>query len=313
MIVTLPALVAPDRSRPPSALGSASFILAERGRQHHWQGAGCLSIKSFFGGRALYEAGAGLHAVDDRGYLVLNDGQPYTILVDADEPVESFCIFFESGFAEEIQRCLLTAHPERLLDDPTGVDAPPVEFVQRVYPHDELLSPLLFSLRERISRAPVHDIALEEHLHALASRLVALHRGELRQIATIEAVRAATREEIHRRLFRAKDYADAMFSRRVTLADLARAACLSPTHLLRSFRQVFGMSPGQYLTERRLHEAARLLARSAASVTDICQAVGFESLGTFSTRFRRRFGLSPQAFRPSRSKRIVAASRRGPP
>jgi AraC-like DNA-binding protein len=88
-----------------------------------------------------------------------------------------------------------------------------------------------------------------------------------------------------------------MFERRVTLEDLARVSCLSPNHLLRTFRQAFGQTPHQFLVERRLEEAKRLLRDRDVPVTEICMKVGFESLGSFSALFRKRFGASPSEWR----------------
>jgi len=96
-----------------------------------------------------------------------------------------------------------------------------------------------------------------------------------------------------RRLVRARDFLHAEATRNPTLDELARAAGLSRAHLARQFAQTFGLPPHQYLVQLRLDEAKRALA-DGQSVTDVCFRVGFESLGTFSTSFRRRTGMSPR-------------------
>jgi transcriptional regulator GlxA family with amidase domain len=63
------------------------------------------------------------------------------------------------------------------------------------------------------------------------------------------------------------------------------------------FKLAFARTPMQFLQETRLEAARRLLAHTGDSITSICFAVGFESLGSFSWLFRRRFGASPRAFR----------------
>jgi AraC-like DNA-binding protein len=63
------------------------------------------------------------------------------------------------------------------------------------------------------------------------------------------------------------------------------------------FKQVFGATPHQYLTARRLERARYLLAHTDQPVTEICLSVGFASLGAFSWLFRRRVGVSPAAYR----------------
>jgi len=82
-----------------------------------------------------------------------------------------------------------------------------------------------------------------------------------------------------------------------TIADLAREACVSPSHFIRQFEAVFGRTPHQFRIDARLDLAKRLLARGSYSVTDVCMEVGFSSLGSFSTLFTRRFGEPPSAYR----------------
>ena len=98
-----------------------------------------------------------------------------------------------------------------------------------------------------------------------------------------------------RRLLKARDLLHAQVSRGVTLDELARQAGLSRAHLARQFSDTFGVPPHQYLVQLRLDLAKRALA-GGAPVTEVCHEVGFESLGTFSTSFRKRVGLSPRAY-----------------
>jgi|SRR5262245_35319045 len=78
-----------------------------------------------------------------------------------------------------------------------------------------------------------------------------------------------------------------------SVAALAAEVRLSRAHFLRSFTEAFGVTPHAYLTEVRLHQAKRALARGA-SVTEACLDVGFSSLGSFSSLFMRRFGITPR-------------------
>jgi AraC-like DNA-binding protein len=100
-----------------------------------------------------------------------------------------------------------------------------------------------------------------------------------------------------RHLLRAKDVADARFRERLDVPALARAAYLSPAHFSREFRRAFGETPHQYLLTRRLERAAALLRSTDRSVVDICFSVGLRSVGSFTTSFRRVYGMSPTAYR----------------
>jgi AraC family transcriptional regulator len=279
-------------------LGQATHILHERAFKHHWEGVGPLSIKCFFRGRAFYEVGVGRYAVDDSSYLILNEGQTYTVDVDSEDEIESFCIFFEHGLAASAQRNLNSKTSE-LLDEPNEArneQSPSTNFFERTYPHDNILSPALLQLKTQTSLK--HETtSLAEQLHEVMERLLLVHNRVRRQVESIPALRPASREELYRRLHRARDYATACFDEPVTLNDMARVACLSTNHFLRTFKQAFHQTPHQYLTRVRLERAQRLLAQTDQPVTDVCLAVGFESLGSFSWLFRQRVGMAPEAYR----------------
>ena len=101
-----------------------------------------------------------------------------------------------------------------------------------------------------------------------------------------------------RRLIRARDFLHAELKRSPTLDELATAAGLSRAHLAREFAATFGTPPHQYMMGLRLAHAKRVLA-TGGSVTDACYEVGLESLGAFSTTFRRLTGLSPREWQRS--------------
>ena len=102
-----------------------------------------------------------------------------------------------------------------------------------------------------------------------------------------------------RHLVRAKDLADRHYADALTVADLAREAGLSPAHFSREFRRAFGESPHGYLLTRRLERAAQLLRNTDRSVTDVCMDVGWTSVGSFTTSFKRMYGVTPTAYRAS--------------
>lgn len=83
----------------------------------------------------------------------------------------------------------------------------------------------------------------------------------------------------------------------LALNDYAEIAGLSPYYFNRTFRQIIGIPPGEFATSLRFRRAKELLLTTEASITDICFEVGYESLGTFSTRFKNLVGVTPANFR----------------
>ncbi|GCE09932.1 helix-turn-helix domain-containing protein [Dictyobacter aurantiacus] len=279
---------------------SSNSILHERAQQYYWEGLAPLSIKTFFGGRALYTLGKGYYAVNDASYLIVNQNQPYAITIEASQNVESFCLFFEPGLAEEVYRSLIT--PTRdLLDSPEPDRIIPLHFFERTYRHGDLVSPLLLSLRARLSRGNYEQAWLDERFHELLQQLLQVHLNVYKEVETLSALRASTRQELYRRLYRAREYAIAYLERPVTLREMAMVAELSPNHFMRMFRHLFRQTPHQFLIQQRIERARTLLTTTDLTVTEISLSLGFESMGSFSWLFHQRVGCSPTAYRTKKS------------
>ena len=105
------------------------------------------------------------------------------------------------------------------------------------------------------------------------------------------------REDSNRRMLRARDAMDRSYAQPLDIATLARLAHVSEAHFIRTFRDTFGETPNRYLQRRRVERAMFLLRSTDQSVTDICLAVGFSSLGTFSRVFAEIVGEPPTAHR----------------
>lgn len=95
----------------------------------------------------------------------------------------------------------------------------------------------------------------------------------------------------------AKDAIDREWATPIDLDAIAAHAGYSRYHFVRLFRAVYGITPGQYLSHRRIERAENLLKTADLSVTEICTLVGFTSLGSFSSTFKKQTGLTPSDYR----------------
>ena len=98
-------------------------------------------------------------------------------------------------------------------------------------------------------------------------------------------------------LLRARAFIDECYDLPLDLEQIACQASFSRYHFLRLFRTTFDQTPHQYLIQRRIERAKALLAAGDLSITEVCFAVGFQSLGSFSALFRRCSGYPPKEYR----------------
>ena len=143
-------------------------------------------------------------------------------------------------------------------------------------------------------------IGLDEIGTSLAARLVETVSGRQQN-----PVAADPRDR--QRAVEAALWIDGHSGEPVELDGAAREVGLSPFYFLRLFKQVLGVTPHQYLIRSRLRRAARLLADSRRSITDIAFDVGFGDLSNFVRTFHRAAGVSPREFR-----RATGGSRNAP-
>jgi len=124
-----------------------------------------------------------------------------------------------------------------------------------------------------------------------------------RHVATVYGLRMEVAELAHLR--RARDLLDREYAQPLDVPTMARAALMSPSLFSRRFREAYGDTPYGYLQARRVERAMALLRFGHMSVTDVCMAVGFTSLGSFSSTFTRLVGEPPSVYKARDHSRLT--------
>ena len=113
----------------------------------------------------------------------------------------------------------------------------------------------------------------------------------------LDVRKPSTRQENYKRLAVVREWIEDNFNRTLTLDELAGIAAMNHQHLLRLFSKVFHKTPHQYIIDRRIAEARQLLLDPGMTVADVCLAIGWDSLSTFSQLFKQRTGQTPGEYR----------------
>lgn len=246
----------------------------------------------------MWTTASGTYRIDPGCYLVLNHGREYSLTIETRKPRESFCPFFAAGFVGDVQRAL-TAPLSAVLDAGPGGSGRREDpfFSEHVRPADHWVTPQLRRMREGARRGLASGAWLKDQFHILAESLLLAQAAVRRQIANIPAVRSATKEELHRRLCRGRDYLHARFPDPPLSAPSPGKRASPLTIFTVSSARSLAERPTPYLVGPRIDRARTLLKVTDQSVSEICLEVGFESLGSFSALFRRVVGIPPARFR----------------
>ena len=160
---------------------------------------------------------------------------------------------------------------------------------------DPLVAEIAFAIVSEMRTQTSGSRLLAETLAvSLAARLVHSHSGlspgkDLEQFSHQGLDR--------RRLTRVKEYIAANLESDLTIAQLAKVACLSQFHFARAFKAAVGQSPHQYVSAQRLERAKETLTRGDQSLLDITIALNLSSQANLTRAFRIGTGMTPGQFR----------------
>jgi AraC-like DNA-binding protein len=156
---------------------------------------------------------------------------------------------------------------------------------------DPLISQIALTIANEIEDGFADGILVDALNTALAVQIT-------RRFADPSKIMPAPTNGLSReRLQRVCDYIEAHLDDRLTLADLAGVACLSPYHFSRSFKQAVGVGPQRYVMQRRLERAKTLMRRSNQPLALIAQEAGFTDQSHLTAIFRREIGVTPGRYR----------------
>ncbi|HTD99664.1 MAG TPA: AraC family transcriptional regulator [Mucilaginibacter sp.] len=272
-----------------------------RNTKYNQQTTSDFSIRFVFSGNERYSIGKRQLSIYTDSFLILNKGTQYSSTAESAIPVQSFGISFDDKFLQDFKNSW------QLKDDTLlGIGKYPYasryenDFDETIYPFKGDLFFNINHLKHHLDRGLQDELLINEYLHHCLINYFQIFNEEIFQKAQrLNFLNKSTKIEILRRLNLAKEYLYTNYNNNINLEELAEYACLSVTHLLRTFKQAFHVSPHQFLVQIRLQRAKDLLKNTDYPVNEIVNLIGFDCPSSFIRLFRDRFQTTPLKYRQS--------------
>lgn len=246
-------------------------------------------------GNCNYYVNGTKNQVDKSKVFFINRGSNLAVRTTRNESAPAL-LFFNSRLPDLVQHSL-NFGDEVMLERP--FDNLPYDFsyLERIHADENLHQTILSLIELGSSCSSFASLKADIIIRSLFEDLLKRNQDAYKRSQNIQAIKASTRLEIFKRIASAKDWMEENYHIDITLEDIASVAAMNSQHFLRMFKQVYFITPHQYLIELKLNKAKELLEATRMAINDICRAIGFESVFSFSVLFKNRFGIAPSYFR----------------
>ena len=224
-------------------------------------------------------------------FLVLNEGDVFENNLDQDNKAEGLIVAFNPNFIK-YYIYFINHNTEQLLDNPFEKTFGSLYFYNNSYNKTKELDRLLTQTMLDIKMGKKDPIYYQHIFLCILDELVEIENELHSRLGKIKALKKSTREELYIRLSNAKDYIDANLHEKLSLEKIARISCLSPFHFLRTFSDLYGNTPYQYILLERLKKANYYIHHTRKDIFTIMSESGFENKRTFQRAFQKSFGVT---------------------
>lgn len=252
-----------------------------------------ISLKYVSAGVEYYEMDGKEYPVRSGQFLLVNHQRNVRVQIHSNKVVEGICLYVDPSSLADYWANTQSGN-RQLLDDPFRGLNTPFHCREWVYPlAGSPLHRFIHSIHAQKQQEPPFT---PDFYYELSKKIVDHQKGTCLAIHQIKADKKSTREELYRRLLMAKSFIHDSLGEKLLIRDVARAACLSEFHFMRSFKQAFGLTPNQYILQQRIQKAASLLRSRQYSISETAGLCGFSDHHYFSRCFKKIMGVPPSKF-----------------
>ncbi|MGE5944067.1 MAG: helix-turn-helix domain-containing protein [Flavobacteriales bacterium] len=247
-------------------------------------------------GRALCEVDGNAYKVCSSAFLIINPFQHLKYTIDTKEVTETTNIHFNHTFAQSLYQ-YFTESDTHLLEnmEEKKHDALPIFFNELYYKNSNISG-----LIEQLLLCVEKD-CFDEKLTEIGVQLLLNHREFLKKIKLLKSRKSSTKKELYKRISKAKDMIFDSYKQPLSIEELSKEACISKYHFTRLFKDIYGVSPYQFLKTVRLEKAKELLLQNSP-IHEVAHKVGFAESNSFINAFKTYTNIYPSEFRNEISK-----------
>src|SRR5258708_11937639 len=246
-------------------------------------------------GNCNYYVNGAKNKVNQNKVFFINRGSQLAISITEKESAPAL-LFFNSKLPDLVQHSL-NYGDEALLEKTFDNLTYDFSYLERIHVDQNLHQTISSLIALGGSCSSFASLKADIVIRNLFEDLLKENQDAYKRSQNIHAIKASTRLEIYKRVSLAKDWMEENYNADITLEDIASLAMMNSQHFLRMFKQVYHITPHQYLIDLKLKKAKHLLGSTDLTINDICHSIGLESVFSFSILFKNRFGLAPSHFR----------------
>ncbi len=255
------------------------------------------SIKYVSEGCEKYTVNGNKYHVRTGDYLLANHHSEGYVEIESTKAVKGICIDVAPDLLSEVVASY--RRPDTPFSD---LDLDPFfnssQFYENKYQSGQThIGKFLHSLDVELSKNPFEKKEFSKEFYfSLAENILLDHIPIYKQLQSVPSLRSVTRKDLLRRITKGKEFIDAHYTKSISVLTVANESNISEYHFYRLFKTFYGISPKQYIVEKRLKYAISKLKKGNSTVTQIAIESGFSDIHSFSKSFKNHFGVSPSTF-----------------
>jgi AraC family transcriptional regulator len=251
------------------------------------------SIKYVLDGTEVYHLNKEQYIVGPGSYLLSNSSKTGNVEIESRNTVKGICITIAPEIVTEAAAGY--CRPDSCYSDADlGSFLTTTSFPEDIYHDSETaLGKTLHTLAGSLNGEVLSNSDFTmEFFYSLTEKIIEDQLPVFRQLQNITSVKANTKKELYKNIKRGRAFMDACFTADVQVQQVAREARMSEFHFYRLFKEIMGITPHQYILQKRLTHAQHLLQQQMP-VTEAAAECGFSDIFSFSKAFKKQFGFPP--------------------